>query len=169
MKGSATMQTHIENLVKRFQWIDRERMQGLPFYNDQLQVEALGFQDVDTGYVGVLITPWFINLMWLFKVPPQETAVLGHKCRHTLPGGEFEFMIGEDEEVGRYDFVSLASPVKQFKSQLQAREFALDKLREFFSPPEPRQAEEYPLVFIDKTDKKLSRRGFLRGQVQGDG
>lgn len=162
------MQAQMAKLTQRFMQIDRERMQGLPFYNEQLYVEALEFQEIEEGYMGVLITPWFINLILLFKQAPEARSVVGQWCRHALPAAEFDFMIGEDEELGRYDFVSLASPVRQFKSQQQAREFALGRLREFLVPAETKQPSEHPLVFMGNNEKSMSRRGFLTGHSQTD-
>lgn len=160
------MQTQIDKLTQRFLQIDRERMQGLPFYNEQLHVEAIGFQEIEAGYIGVLITPWFINIILLFKQQPEVKVVVGHKCRHALPSGEQDFMIGEDEELGRYDFISLASPVGQFKTQQQAQEFALNKLHVYLSPPAETHLDEHPLVFVDRTNRGISRRDFLSGHAQ---
>lgn len=160
------MQTQIDKLTQRFQQIDRERMQGLPFYNEQIHVEAIGFQKIEPGYVGVLITPWFINLILLFKQPPQQNAVIGHRCTHALPSGNHDFMIGEDEELGRYDFISLASPVGQFKSQQQAQDFALNKRHVYLAPAVERQVDEHPLVFVDRTERGMSRRNFLSANLQ---
>ena len=160
------MQTQIDKLTQRFLQIDRERMQGLPFYNEQLHVEAIGFQETEEGYVGVLITPWFINLILLFKQQPEIHAVVGRKCSHALPSGEYDFMIGEDEELGRYDFISLASPVGQFKTQQQAQDFSKQKLRSYFAPVGTEQADEHPLVFVSGIDREMSRRAFLAGHAQ---
>ena len=57
------MQLQIDKLSRRFERIAQERMQGLPFYNNKLHIEALGFTEIEPGYMGVLITPWFINVI----------------------------------------------------------------------------------------------------------
>jgi [NiFe] hydrogenase assembly HybE family chaperone len=158
------MQAVIDKLVQRFQWIDRERMRGLPFYNDQLQVEAIDFEEIDIGYIGALITPWFINIILLFKQPPQQQVTVGQRCKHILPAGELEFMVGEDEVIGRYDFISLASPVRQFKTRQQAQVFAREKLRENLHPETGKQLEEHPLVFAEPIENRISRRVFLTGR-----
>lgn len=158
----------IENMTQRFQQIGRERMQGLPFYNSNIQVEALGFEEREDGYIGALITPWFINLMLLFKQQPQENMIVGRKVSHALPSGDYEFMVGEDEELGRYDFISLASPVGNYKSQQQAQAFAMQKLRNYLSAASENPVDEHPLVFVDRKEKSLSRRGFLSGHTHHD-
>lgn len=162
------MQTQIEKLTQRFQQIDRERMQGLPFYNSHLHVEALGFEELDQAYIGTLITPWFINLLFLYKQQPQHAAVVGSKVPHALPSGEYDFMIGEDEELGRYDFISLASPVGIYKTQQQAEALAMQKLRNYLTPAGTEQVDEHPLVFIDRKNRSVSRRGFLSGNTRSE-
>ncbi len=155
----------IEKMTQRFKQIDAERMQGLPFYNVNLQVEALGFEEIAEGYIGALITPWFINLMLLFKQQPQNHVVVGHKVAHTLPSGVYDFMVGEDEELGRYDFISLASPVSIYKTRQQAQAFAMQRLRNYLTSVNAEQVDEHPLVFVDRNEKKVSRRGFLSGNT----
>ena len=163
------MQTQIDQLVQRFQRIARERMQGLPFYNGNLQVEALGFTEVEPGYMGVLITPWFINVILLFGRQPPSATVVGHKYTHKLPSGDQDFMIGEDEELGRYDFISLASPTSKYKSQQQAQSFALQKLNALLAVPGDADGatshmEEKPINFVSRSSGDMSRRSFLTGK-----
>ncbi len=155
----------IEKMMQRFKQIDAERMQGLPFYNVNLQVEALGFEEIAEGYIGALITPWFINLMLLFKQQPQKAVVVGSKVAHTLPSGVYDFMVGEDEELGRYDFISLASPVSIYKTRQQAQAFAMQRLRNYLTSVNAEQVDEHPLIFVDRNEKKVSRRGFLSGNT----
>ena len=162
------MQAQIEKLVCRFRQIAEQRMQGLPFYNEQLQVEALGFTQIDSGYLGVLITPWFINAILLFKSRPLNPAVVGHRYVHRLPSGEQHFMIGEDEELGRYDFISLASPTGKFKTQQQARRFALQKLDGLLMSVAEQQPDEYAVHFVSSPEKGMSRRRFLAGKGTDD-
>jgi [NiFe] hydrogenase assembly HybE family chaperone len=157
------MQHVVNKLVRQFQVIDRERMQGLPFYNANLHVEALGFEEIEDGYIGALITPWFINLMLLFKQQPHNDVVIGRKVSHALPSGEYDFMVGDDDEIGRYDFISLASPVSIYQTQQQAQAFVMQKLRNYLAPAGEEQVDEHPLVFIEKPERGLSRRDFLRG------
>lgn len=163
------MQKQIEQLTQRFQRIAHERMRGLPFYNSNLQVEALGFTEVRPGYLGVLITPWFINLILLFRDQSPSSSVVGHRYTHKLPSGEQDFMIGEDEELGRYDFISLASPTSKYKSQQQAQNFALQKLRALLTVPgdtdgTAAQVEEKPINFVSRSSGDMSRRSFLTGK-----
>ena len=70
-------------------------MRELPIYNPALQVAAIGFRAREDQAFGVVVTPWFMNLV---RVPldrpgcewPQGTAVA-----HALPAGALEFTVGE--------------------------------------------------------------------------
>lgn len=153
----------VDELTERFSAIDKERMQGLPFYNSQLSVEAIDFQEIEQGFIGALITPWFINIILLFKSPPEQSIPLGNKITHSFPSGEHDFMVGEDELLGRYDFISLASPTSKYKSQQKACDFARKKLQNIMSL-EVNQIDEKPVQFMTVEDEKLSRREFLSGR-----
>lgn len=153
----------VNELTERFSVIDKERMQGLPFYNSQLSVEAVDFQEIEQGLIGALITPWFINIILLYKKPPEQSIPLGNKIKHSFPSGEHDFMVGEDELLGRYDFISLASPTSKYKSQQLACDFARKKLQGIMSSND-NLIEEKPVQFMTVEDDKLSRREFLRGR-----
>ena len=153
----------INQLIDRFRVIDKERMQGLPFYNSQLSVEGVDFQQTELGYIGALVTPWFINVILLYENSPQQSIALGNKVKHRFASGEHDFMVGDDEQLGRYDFISLASPTSKYKSQQQACDFARKKLKSIISA-ELDRLEEKPVQFMTVEDEKLSRREFLRGK-----
>lgn len=152
---------NVEQLVERFRVIDTERMRGLPFYNNMLGVEAVDFQDTEFGLLGALITPWFVNVILLPVAQPASSPPLGSMVSYALPGGEQQFMVGEDETLGRYDFISLASPTLKLKTQQDAREFARARLQQLMAP-QPAAAEEKPLHYVKLADKPVSRRAFLR-------
>jgi len=119
------MNTLIFEYVARFNTISAERMADLPVFNHALQVEAVDFQPWGPGWIGVLITPWFMNVILLPNDPEAwQTLVLGQKVTRKLPFGEQEFMVGEEEELGKYQFRSLHSPMFRFKSQESARKTA---------------------------------------------
>ncbi|MEJ2181737.1 MAG: [NiFe]-hydrogenase assembly chaperone HybE [Gammaproteobacteria bacterium] len=109
------MKDIIDNLVARFQQIGVERIFGLPIYNDALSVEAVEFQPCEGGLIGVLITPWFMNIMLLPEdTSPWQTQELGVKVKYKLESGEHEFVIGEDEEG------TLLTPPEQEEQELPA-------------------------------------------------
>ena len=112
----------VQTLVASFERIARESMCGLPFYNEALSVEAVGFERIGDGWLGVLITPWFMNLMLVSDQPiPYAEAANGKKRSVELPGGPVQFLCGGTEDFGMFDAHSIASPMDVHKSQDQAR------------------------------------------------
>ena len=108
-------------LERRFEAIGRTRLQGLGLLHPRLRVQALGWQAQDDGSAwGVLITPWFLNLVR--RPGPQEAALaVGRTARRTLGmDHELEFLGAEDEVIGRYEAVSLFSPMHAFADQAAA-------------------------------------------------
>jgi [NiFe] hydrogenase assembly HybE family chaperone len=107
-----------EGLESVFRRIQRERMQGLPILNPELRVKAVGFRVWQGRCLGVLITPWFMNLMLLpSEGDDWQKLQVGDKRIHRLPAGPYEFILGEELEIGRYQVCSLFSPVFEFSDQ----------------------------------------------------
>jgi [NiFe] hydrogenase assembly HybE family chaperone len=59
------MTIKVADLVARYQAIYEERMRDLPIVNPKLAVEAVGFDQWEEKDLGILITPWFMNLVLL--------------------------------------------------------------------------------------------------------
>ncbi len=101
--------------------IQQERMQGIPILNPRLEVCAVGFMEWQDDYLGILITPWFMNLM---RLPQQGSEwpelAAGSKLNHTLPSGTYEFIVGKEAQIGDYQMCSLFSPVFEFENQQAA-------------------------------------------------
>ncbi|MCE4070806.1 MULTISPECIES: [NiFe]-hydrogenase assembly chaperone HybE [Pseudomonas] len=118
-----------EALAQRFRDIADSRMHGLPLLNPALDVEAIGFapQHLDTadsgGLLGVLITPWCMNLVWLPDAP-LNAAANGAIREHALGGERLSFIAAQDELFGHYQSCSLFSPMFDFIDQQQARDTA---------------------------------------------
>lgn len=163
----------VENLVARFQQIGIERVYGLPIYNEALSVEAVDFQACEGGLIGVLVTPWFMNIMLLPEdTSPYQSKELGEKVKYQLESGEHEFVIGEDEEVGQYLFRTITSPTHCYKKQIAAINNGKKALTALLTPPEQveeelpadsQQVEFTPNVSEEKHDS--GRREFLRNFV----
>ncbi len=112
MRTPASVTGELETVFER---IRTERMADVPILNDKLGVEAVGFESLGDTLLGVLVTPWFMNLMHL---PARHDAwqgdVAGKKSTLELPGGCFEFIAGSEEGIGSYRMCSLFSPVFEF-------------------------------------------------------
>lgn len=110
-----------EGLEAHFSRVERESMRGLPLLNPALQVQAVGFQAWQGYCLGVLITPWFMNLMLLPKEGDDwQEGRVGDKRLYQFPSGPYEFILGEDATIGRYQMCSLFSPMFEFADQESA-------------------------------------------------
>lgn len=172
-------------LTQVFAQIHATRMAGLPFLNPALQVEAVGFRRWQGRWLGVLITPWFMNLLLL----PDEAAAwaqvrYGDSLAYTLPAGVFEFISAREEALGDYQSCSLFSPVFEFPTQDAARATALAALEALFDAAARAGAEgpgtaahldlasassaAAPAAVVEVPDAPArSRRNFLRGAWSG--
>jgi len=108
-------------LEAAFTRIQRERMADVPMLNPALRVQAVGFRIREAECVGVLITPWFMNLMLLpLAGDAWDGLPPGSKLEQAFPSGSYEFILGEEEGIGRYLMCSLFSPVFEFEDQAAA-------------------------------------------------
>jgi [NiFe] hydrogenase assembly HybE family chaperone len=99
-----------------------ERMQNLPFVNPVLSVEAVDVLPWNGHWLGVVITPWFMNLILL----PESTEAWpalhpGEKYEQVFPAGIFEFIAGREPTLGEYLACSLFSPMFEFADHEAAR------------------------------------------------
>jgi [NiFe] hydrogenase assembly HybE family chaperone len=109
-------------LERAFRAVYEERMQGLPFINPALSVEAVDVQPWNGHWLGVLITPWFMNLMLLpDNAEAWPTLRPGEKCQEAFPAGVFEFIAGHEDTLGEYLACSLFSPMFEFADHETAR------------------------------------------------
>ncbi len=126
-----------QTLRQTFTHILQTRMQGIPVIHPLLQVNADNFVCWQGWYLGVLVTPWFMNLMLL---PATDDAVetlatlrIGNKQTHCFPSGSYEFMVGAEEGIGRYLSCSLFSPMYQFQDQAAVLDTATAVLAELMN------------------------------------
>ena len=152
-----------------FTGVYRDRMADMPMVNPELQVDTVGFREWQGGHVGVLITPWCMNLVHL---PDQATAVqlsAGAKRRLVFPSGIYEFIGGEEPSLGRYESCSLFSPMFDFPDQATAVATAEEAMEALFSAQvddaeaAPPPAESAPPDSPPETPANISRRDLLRG------
>jgi [NiFe] hydrogenase assembly HybE family chaperone len=103
-----------------FERVHRERMHEVPILNTALGIKAIGTRAVEAGWLSALVTPWFINLMLLPRTFEQmqdfRALPLGGTVAHSFPSGHFEFIVGAEDDLGRYQMCSLFSPVLEFES-----------------------------------------------------
>ena len=116
-------------------------MKGLPIYNPVLAVEAVGFREHEGRQVGVITTPWFMNLTVLPSDEDQAHWVNGETARLEFPSGLYDFVVSEAEDAGLIATCSLFSPMDPFADHEAARiaaQAAADALFEQEAPaPDP--------------------------------
>lgn len=158
----------VAGLVAAFERIAATRMAGLPLNNPALRVQGVGFRRHEEGcLIGVLITPWAINLVMLATTPSGELH-LAADCRRDwdFPSGCYEFMGGEEPECGAYQFCSLFSPAFDFPDQdsavATANEIMLGLFAEAQADPGP-QREAARMAGRSVLEIPTTRRGFLQG------
>lgn len=149
-----------ERLVCAFRAIHATRMRGLPFVNERLAVEAVGFRPWNGRWLGVLVTPWFMSLVLLPADAPGarwQALNKGASAAYAFPAGVFEFIGGHEDAIGEFQSCSLFSPMFEFADQATARLAAEVALAALFDGPERARAAP------------VSKRDFLSGRwASGD-
>jgi [NiFe] hydrogenase assembly HybE family chaperone len=129
--AAAAVEARIAALVADFTEVFHARMRDVPMVNHALHVQAVGFQPHEGGLLGVLVAPWFMNLVFL---PPADRPALPATARETLrfPSGDYEFLHNTRPQTGPYLACALFSPMGDFSSQLQATDVARAVMAELF-------------------------------------
>ncbi len=159
MTNTQTVSKTLENL---FQSILKERMHGVPILNRRLGVEAVGFCKWNQYWLGVMLTPWFMNLLLL---PDEDCEIewdkqhVGSKHFFTFPAGEFEFIVSHEASIGRFLMSSLFSPVFEFGDQETALITAETVMAELFAAPESDDPDERDEEMRDIWEGKLPDKG----------
>jgi [NiFe] hydrogenase assembly HybE family chaperone len=118
-----------------FRAIARQQMRDMPMLNPALSVEAVGFRRWREHWLGVLVTPWFMNLVLMPRQREQWQPLAERATRHyAFPAGVFEFIGARDAVLGDYQACSLFSPMFEFADHAGARATALAALGALFDP-----------------------------------
>jgi len=142
-----------------YRGIGERSMRDLPIYNDALAVEAIGFRTYGDTLAGILITPWFMNLILRPIDGSLASCSPGSSISHAFPVGAIDFNVGDIEGIGRIASCSLFSPMFEFNTMDQARATAEAAFVEILLPP---VAHERPAT---KVAAAVDRRRFLRGEL----
>ncbi len=163
-------------LEAAFGTILRRQMKDVPMLNAELRVEAIGFRPWNEHWLGILITPWFMNLVLMPRVTAQWQPITGGASRHyVFPAGVFEFIGARDPALGDYQACSLFSPMFEFANQQGARDTAVAALDALFDAAsrEPGEgaatrpvADAAPAA---RAPRAVSKRDFLFGLAPRDG
>lgn len=165
MSPSATDTTARVRLLEQcFEQIARTRMADIPMLNPALRVAAVGFApDAATSaesvvLTGVLVTPWFMNLVRLplaAQSSTNEMAAPGVRLTRRVGSAEFDFLGCSEAALGAFEACSLFSPMFEFQDQAAAVATAQAVLGQLRAPA-PGAGQAAPA--------SPARRGFLFGR-----
>jgi len=157
---NVSLAARVQGLVDAFERIGRTRMAGVPILNPALRVQAIGFAAQQHagaeagGALGILVTPWFMNLIWL-AAPDTAAPPVGETTLRRIGGEALEFIAAHDEATGAYELCSLYSPMFEFDDQASACAIAEAVLHALRQAPAPIPAQREPAP---------ARRAFLFGR-----
>ncbi|WP_210528151.1 [NiFe]-hydrogenase assembly chaperone HybE [Rubellimicrobium arenae] len=122
-------------LVADFQEIWNGKMRDVPLVNKLLAIEAVGFRMWEGRPLGVLVSPWFMNLVILpGEGEDWSDLIPGTKEDVAFPSGDYEFIHNTREQTGGYMACSLFSAMGEFRTQAQAVDVAKAILPALFDP-----------------------------------
>lgn len=153
-------------LEAAFRRIEAETMADVPILNPALTVEAVGFTRRQDHWLGIVITPWFMNLVLVPGAAESWQSVApGLRLFRKFPSGDFAFLGSNEPEVGEFQSCSLFSPMGQFASQAEAREVALAALAALQAEPVAAAPAPSKQAFEDPKqaalERPMSKREFL--------
>ena len=162
------------------------RMRPLNVYNAALDVEAVAFAPWNDAWLGVMLTPWFMNLMLLPRDRARWRSLpTGTKRHYHFPAGAYEFVGASDAAIGEYQVCSLFSPLHEFSDHATAQLVATLAREALFDPdnaerpeaptsptltpvPDPIDTGPGPLAQLEaQLEAPMSKRDFLRARFFG--
>ena len=180
----------IELLERTFRHIATTRMAGVPVLHAPLQVRAVGFAPLPEapGWLcGVLVAPWFMNLLRLPLQPLADIASasaagcleVGHDLQRRIGSEALYFVGAHEERLGHFEQCSLYSPMFHFADQAAAVATAAEVMKLLRNPPAAQAAissSPTPTPIATPMPSPMpappsaqvtrpARRGFLLGRV----
>jgi [NiFe] hydrogenase assembly HybE family chaperone len=142
-----------------------DRMRALPVYNAALRVQAVGFAPWQGHWLGVVVTPWFMNL----TIAPGDAGKwqslpVGGKRHIRFPAGDYEFIGSKDPRLGEFQTCSLFSPMHDFADHDTASLVARLALEALLDPAQAEPAPAEPARSPAERGE-VSKRDFLRGRL----
>lgn len=137
-----------------------------PAVNPLLTCRAVGFSHYRGDWLGVLITPWFVDL---FLLPGGGSLwgdiPAGQRRYVELPQGTVPFIAADDPKIGPYQYSPLVAPASAVPDMAAAMKLAHEVMRGISGEVSS------PATSTDTTEERLmksanpeinSRRGFFR-------
>jgi [NiFe] hydrogenase assembly HybE family chaperone len=133
-----------------FERVAATRMRGVPMLHPALRVQAVGFEGAGDGSAacGVLVTSWFMNLVWLpLDADARDVAAVGQTRRRAVGHEVFPFIGAHEDGFGAYEACSLFSPMFEFADQAAAVATAHAVLEGLRAPAARPDASRRALLF----------------------
>ncbi len=155
-------------LEEHFRDIYIRCMKDVPICNEALDVAAVGFRRFGDFSLGIVLTPWFMNIV---AAPRAGAAKVEERPGATktlaLPAGNIDFLATDLDGFDRLLFASLFSPMQDFvdhaaalataQNAMEAVMHAPPALRKGAPPPAPAPEPKAP-----GEPAALDRRAFFR-------
>lgn len=165
---SSSMVDLERRLADAFERIHRERMLGLPILHPGLCVAVVGGRCWRGDWIGVLLTPWCMNLVLIPDANSRDRPVaVGSTQCIELPAGRFELIANEEAGVGPFGACSLFSPMHDFADQAGALATAEAIMTQLFEPQGPvgDRSAEHAAEPPAQPRAAISRRDLLSGRL----
>jgi [NiFe] hydrogenase assembly HybE family chaperone len=95
--------------------IAQQRMAGVALMHPGVQVQATPFVALDAQLaVGILVTPWFMNLLRL-PLTRSDRCHVGSKTTHRVGDYAIEFTSAFEPAIGGFESCSVYSPLTMFE------------------------------------------------------
>ena len=150
--GSATVSKDdvVQNLANAYRRAAMS-LKGMPIYNPTIAVEAVGFRNDAGRHVGVMLTPWFMNVVAIPSPEDQAIWIRDATVRLAFPSGAYDFTVTDLPGFGMIGYCSLFSTMTEFTDHEAAQLAA--------------QAAADGLYSVDEPEPRptLSRRQLLGG------
>lgn len=167
--GAAAARAIGERLAALYRIVGERSMSDLPVYNPALGVESIGFHAYEGWALGIVVTPWFMNIVLApLDDSGGDVAAPGATVRRALPAASFDFTVGALDGFGRIESCSLFSPMFDFADPASARataEAALAAIRD--TQFERTDADDSAQAPRRPTAGPIDRRSLLRGELSG--
>jgi [NiFe] hydrogenase assembly HybE family chaperone len=147
-------------LEAHFRDIHARCMKDVPICNPALDVACVGFRPFGDYLLGIVLTPWFMNIC---AAPRAGAPKVGDRPGATrtlaLPAGAVDFLATDLDGFDRLLFSSLFSPMQDFADHAAAQAVAEATMAALMRPP---QAEAPAPEPPRKPALALDRRAFFR-------
>lgn len=112
---ASVLAARVAALEAAFVEIAQQRMAGVALVHPRVHVQATPFVALDAQLaVGILITPWFMNLLRLPLVRSDHCDV-GAKATHRIGEYTVEFTAAFEPAIGGFESCSVYSPLTMFE------------------------------------------------------